>query len=208
MSAKTLLTLALVSASFFLLSACGRKSPPATFSDDSATDITPYVDQLASEPINLGQTYNLNQEFKVSFATFDPAGTGLAEFKARSLKAIPSSGDRQPEEGKKLVLVEISVKGNRENKGQPSGFNQIGQTPSPQFVLIDKSKNQSFTEETYYSDAYTKSKKLFELSKITLDHDQWVHTALVFQVDQSLSPDLALRFTNPSGKTEFVDIKE
>ena len=120
---------------------------------------------------------------------------------------MPSVAGRTPNEGKKLVLAEISVKGNPKNQGNPSNFNQVGEHPSPQFVLVDPKASRNYVEETYYSDAYTVDKKLFELSKITLDHDQWVHTAIVFEVSQNLAPDLAFRFTNPEGKTEFYDIK-
>lgn len=198
--------LILLFSSLFLFS-CGPKKD-ITFSDDSADDITPYVDQFASTPITIAKEIPLNQEFEINYKTFSPDGLGLARFKARSIKEVASVADRTPAEGKKLVLVEISVQGNGQNKGNPSTFNQVGDTPSPQFVLIDQAKNISYVEETYYSDAYTSQKKLFELSKITLDHDKWVHTALVFEIDADLSPNLAFRFINQAGQTEFYDIKQ
>lgn len=172
-----------------------------------AETVTPYIDKFAATPITITKTYKSNQEFKVAYKTANPDGQGIAEFKSRSVKEVTDVASRLPEEGKKLVLVEIGVKGKADNRGSPSTFNQIGDTPSPQFVLIDKSKNLSSVEETYYSDAYTNSKKLFELSKITLDHEQWVNTALVFQIDKNQSVDLAFRFINPSGQTEFYDIE-
>jgi hypothetical protein len=209
MHQKPLFPIVLMFASSLFFSSCGKQAAPVSFSDESAPEEpTPYISQLSQDTINISQTYNLNQEFKVAFVTYDPSGTGNATFKARSLKSVNEAGGAAAEEGKKLVLVEISVKGDKNNHGQPSGFNQIGQTPSPQFVLIDKNSNKTYAEETYYSDAYTKSKKLFELTGITLDHEQWVHTALVFQIDQGQTPDLALRFTNPSGQIEYYDIKE
>lgn len=193
--------------SSFLFSACGAKKP-ATFSDDSDNDITPYVDQYANTPINVTKNYPLNQEFSLIYKTYHPDKIGSASFKARSIKEVPAVADRQPQEGKKLVLVEISVKGDSKNEGSPATFNQIGDTPSPQFVLIDKNNHKSYVEETYYSDAYTQEKKLFELSQITLDQSQWVNTAIVFQIDKSLAPDLALRFVNVQGKTEFYDLTQ
>lgn len=193
-------------ASLFLF-ACSPKKE-VTFSDDSTSDITPYVDTFASTTINLSKTLPLNQEFEVKYKTFSPDSVGIAHFKARSVKEVTSVADRTPQEGKKLILVEISVQGNIKNAGNPSTFNQVGDTPSPQFVIIDKDNNLSYVEETYYSDAYTAQKKLFELSKITLDHDKWVNTALVFQIDSSLTPDLAFRFINDQGNTEFYDIAQ
>lgn len=196
-----------------LFSACGSKIKQTNkieFSnfDQETEDITPYVDEFSTAKINISQTYNLSQEFKVGYKTFSPDALGTVEIKARSIKEIPIAGKRQPENGKKLILVEISVKGSKGNRGSPSTFNQVGDQPSPQFVLVDKTNNRNFVEETYYSDGYTEDKKLFELSKITLDHDQWVHTAVVFQIDQNLTPDLAFRFTGPDGKIEFYDIRE
>ncbi|MFA6518858.1 MAG: hypothetical protein WCV93_04410 [Candidatus Shapirobacteria bacterium] len=213
MKLSHLTTPALVLASALLLSACNSSVLPQkkiTFSDDTAPEAetnTPYVDKFATTPIVISKTYKLNQEFKVAYKTFNPDGQGIAEFKGRSMKEVANVDSRLPEDGKKLVLVEIGVKGKADNKGSPSTFNQVGDTPSPQFVLIDKSKNLSNAEETYYSDAYTVSKKLFELSKITLDHEQWVNTALVFQIDKNQAPDLAFRFINPEGKTEFYDVE-
>lgn len=198
--------LLLVIFSSFFLAACGPKKE-VKFSDDSAETISPYVDKFANQKITITQTYAPNQEFKVSYKTFSPDGVGTAEFKAKSVKEVTEVDGRLPEEGKKLVLVEIAIRGNGKNKGNPTTFNQVGDTPSPQFVIIDPAKNFSEVETTYYSDAYTVSKKLFELSKITMDHEQWVNTALVFQIDKGLSPDLAFRFVNPEGKTEFYDIK-
>ncbi|MFA6250351.1 MAG: hypothetical protein WC686_02470 [Candidatus Shapirobacteria bacterium] len=207
---KNILTMLILLTFPLVISACGKKSTNVNFQDDSGQDaaISPYTDKLSDAKIVLDQTYNLNQEFKVTYQTFNPNGAGTATFKARSIKAVDSVNDRAPEENKKLVLVEISVKGDRGNSGQPSSFNQIGETPSPQFVLIDKGQNKSYTEETYYSDAYTQSKNLFELTKITLDSDQWIHTAIVFQIDKTLTPDLALRFTDAQGQTKFYDLNE
>ncbi|MFA5827956.1 MAG: hypothetical protein WC841_01150 [Candidatus Shapirobacteria bacterium] len=195
----------------FIFSACGKKdsTKDVIFSDaeNEIETISPYVDKLASVQIDLSKTIPLNQEFEVIYKTANPDGIGKATFKAKSMKEIPKAGLNTPEEGKKLVLVEISIRGNKDNKGEPSGFNQIGDKPSPQFVMINKDKNISEVETTYFSDSYTVEKKLFELSKITLDHDQWVHTALVFQLDKDSTPDLAFRFTNPEGKTAFYDLQ-
>jgi len=205
---KTLLILPALLSSL-LLSACGAKQQSVSFSnDDAATDSeVPYTDKLAKQPINYTNTYNLNQEFKITYKTANPDGTGTAEFKAKSFKQVDSVADRQPEDGKKLYLLEIAIRGNTKNKGEPSTFNQIGDNPSPQFILADKANNTSYVEETYYSDAYTQSKNLFELTKITLDHDQWVNTAIAFQVSKDLNPELAFRFTSADGKTEFYAIK-
>jgi hypothetical protein len=212
MKLSHLITTSLIIVSGLLLSACNTPlttQKKATFSDDiEVTEtVTPYIDKFATTPIVISKNYKLNQEFKVAYKTFNPYGQGVAEFKSRSVKEVANIDGRLPEDGKKLVLVEIGVKGKADNKGSPATFNQVGDTPSPQFVLIDKSKNLSTVEETYYSDAYTVSKKLFELSKITLDHEQWVNTALVFQIDKNQTPDLAFRFINPAGKTEFYDLE-
>lgn len=199
-------------ASLFLFG-CGSKTATKNsnvkFSDDNekVEEIAEYGDKLANEKINISKTINLDQDFPVLFKTFEPEGTGNAIFKAKLVKEIDSVDGRTPDEGKKLILVEIAVQGNVKNNGLPSTFNQIGDKPSPQFVLINKDKNISYTETNYYSTAYTVFKKLFELDKITLDHDQWVNTALVFEIDKELVPDLAFRFTNPENKTEFYDIK-
>jgi len=210
---KIILPLILTS---FFLSACNtpisNTKKVVDFSDDTA-DVqqptpTPLADPLSVAKIDLTQTMKLNQEFKVKYKTVDPAGEGYATFKATSFKPLESIDGLKPDNGKKLYLLNISVKGETKNKGQPSTFNQVGNTPSPQFVIIDKSKNLSFVEETYFSDSYTASKNLFELSKITLDGDQTVNTAIVFQIDANLTPNLAFRFTNIEGKTEFYDISE
>jgi hypothetical protein len=205
----------LLGLSFVLLTACtspialNQKNDNAQFSSDEEPipTLAPYQDDLAQEPVKFSKNVLLSSEFKVDYKTTDPDGVGIAEFKAKSMKVIPDAGGSAPQKGKKLVLVEIGVKGKASNKGVPSTFNQIGDTPSPQFVLVDISKNLSYVEETYYSDSYTVPKKLFELSKITLDHEQWVNTALVFEIDDTLEPNLAFRFTNSEGKTEFYDIQ-
>ena len=200
----------LVLLGFFSLtfSACGLKKT-AEFSDDSDTNeiITTLKDKNAKDPIDVTQTYNFNQEFKVKYKTFSPEGEGNVEVKAKSIREIPLVGKRTPGDGKKLVLVEIAVKGNTQNQGEPSTFNQIGDHASPQFVLLDRGHKQSLVETTYFSDGYTEDKKLFELSKITLDHNQVVNTAIVFEIDKNLAPELAFRFTNSSGKTEFYVLK-
>lgn len=201
--------------SIFLFSACGKakKNTEPNFSEDqeanaqASDEITPYLDKFATEKIKLTQTKSLNQDFKVAYKTFNPDGVGYAEFKVRSTKPIDTAGPNPPDKDKKLILAEISVKGSKGNRGMPSTFNQIGDTPSPQFVIIDKANNRSFVEETFFSDSYTSAKKLFELSKLTLDMEQWVDTAIVFQIDKNLEPDLAFRFLGQDGKIEFYDIK-
>jgi hypothetical protein len=208
-------TLLLLAALF--LSSCGAKpgSPGGKvvdFSNDSDTKstdvITPIVNSLPQSPVSYSQTWKLNQEFKIRYKTFDPDGIGNAAFKAVSFKEISAIEELKPDQGKKLYLLELAVQGNSTNKGDPSAFNQIGTHPSPQFVLVDKAKNFAHVEETSFSDAYTLSKKLFELSKLTLDGGQTVTTAIVFQIDANLKPDLAFRFVNGDNKVEFYDITE
>jgi len=186
------------------------KTNETKFSNDEekVEELADYGDKLANEKIEIKETKTLNQDFPVIFKTFEPDGTGNAIFKAKSIKEITEVDGRTPEEGNKLVLVEIAVKGNAKNKGMPSTFNQIGDRPSPQFVLIDKANNKSFAETNYFSTSYTAAKKLFELDKITLDHEEWVNTALVFEIDKKIITDLAFRFTNSENKTEFYDIKD
>jgi hypothetical protein len=186
------------------------KTNEAKFSTDEENieEIIDYNDKLANEKIEITETKNLNQDFPLTFKTFNPDGTGNAIFKAKSIKEIAEVDGRTAEDGNKLILVEIAVRGNRNNKGIPSTFNQIGEYPSPQFVLIDKENNKSYTETNYFSTSYTATKKLFELDKITLDHEEWVNTALVFEIDKKIITDLAFRFTNSENKTEFYDIKD
>src|SRR3989339_749349 len=180
-----------LSISPLVLTGCVKNSTRnPTFSNDDTTpaptvvEEPAYVDTLANAKINITKTYKLNQDIAVKYKTFSPDGEGIAELKAKSIKEVPTAGKKTPDEGKKLILVEIAIKGSSKNKGEPSTFNQIGQYPSPQFVIIDRGKNRSFVEETYYSDGYTEDKSLFELSKITLDNEQWVNTAIVFQLDK------------------------
>lgn len=209
---KKYFRLGLILLSSFLLSACKSSSSTkdVEFSHDEelVEEITPYVDELANHPTSISKQINLNQEFSVDFQTKNPDGLGKAYFKAKSIKTISAAGQKTPNENQKLILVEISVKGDPQNRGTPSTFNQVGSRPSPQFVLIDPDKNQTWVEETYYSDGYTQANNLFELSKITLDQSQWVHTAIVFQIDQNQQPNLAFRFINPQGQVEFYDIQE
>ena len=207
MNTKKLIYASLIIVSSFVLVACGPKKN-VTFSNDSpATDgITPLVDKDAKAKITITKTVKLGEAFKVDCKSVNPDGTGTVQAKARSLKEIPLAGKSGPGEGKKLILVEMSVMGNAKNKGDPSTFNQIGNSPSPQFVMIDQATNTSTVETTYFSDSYTVDKNLFELSKITTDHEQWVDTALVFEVDKGYNPSLAFRFTNPQGQTEFYGI--
>ncbi|MFA4827049.1 MAG: hypothetical protein WC596_02220 [Candidatus Shapirobacteria bacterium] len=204
---RPILSILLLLISGSVLFACGSKKSSTNLEFEEIDDSTPtpYIDEFAGQKINIVKTYNINDEFKVDFKTTN--GVGTAEFKAGSIKEISAAGKKTPPEGKKLVLVEISIKGNKQNTGQPSTFNQVGDTPSPQFVLINQKSNLSLVEETYYSDGYTEDKKLFELSKITLDHDQWVHTALVFAINSDQSPKLAFRYVDPEGKTNFYAIE-
>lgn len=210
---KIIPVFAILILSSFLISGCGLKKSPENnqntdVSEILTDDITPYLDKLASEKIVITRTVKSNEEFKIKYKTFSPDGQGEADFKSKSVKVVDNVDGVTADEGKKLVLVEIAVHGNKNNKGSPATFNQIGDTPSPQFVMVDKSKNLSFVEETYFSDIYTTAKKLFELSKNTMDNEQWFETALVFQIDKNLEPDLAFRFTNLEGKTEFYDIED
>lgn len=210
---KIILSLGIIFVSTLLLSGCGKTSiggsKNVSFSNDDQTvdQVTPYVDKYANEKVNFTKNYNLNNEFTVDYKTFDPDGKGSATVKAKSMKEIANAGLKTPEQNKKLILVEIAIRGKSTNKGSPSNFNEVGDQPSPQFVLVDKAKNRTETEDTYYSDGYTEANKLFELSKITMDHEEWVNTAIVFQIDKDATPDLAFRFINPDGKIEFYDIK-
>jgi hypothetical protein len=199
--------------SILTLSACGltpssKKSVQFSNDDQTVDQITPYVDEFANKPVKITQTKKLNEEFNVKYKFFNPDGLGLATFKAKSIKEIASAGGLIPADGKKLILVEIAIKGNKNNKGMPSTFDQVGNNPSPQFVLIDRQNNKSYVEDTDYSGAYTDDKKLFALSKITMDAEQLVNTAIVFQIDKNLTPDLSLRFINSTGDTEFYAISQ
>jgi len=210
---KTIKIFSIISLLFcsLVLSACGKNDTgDVSFTNDEemVEEFAPYTDQLADAKIEISQTLTFNQEFTVDYQSQDPDGTGQASFQARSIKEIDTAGQKTPDEGKKLILVEISVMGNENNQGSPSTFNQVGDNPSPQFVLIDQDNNQTLVETTYYSDGHTQAKDLFELSKITMDHQKWVNTAIVFQIDADQSPDLAFRFINPAGDPEFYDIKE
>jgi hypothetical protein len=210
---QTLLSLAVVATAAVVLSACGSgtaSSNQVQFSNDdqTVTQVTPYTDEFANKPVKITQTEKLNQEFSVQYKYFTPDGVGTATFKATSIKQIDTAGGLSPDAGKKLILVEIAVRGNSKNQGMPSTFDQIGNTPSPQFVLVDRQNNKSYVEETDFSGAYTDDKNLFALSKITMDSENWVNTAIIFEVDQNLTPDLALRFINPTGDTEFYAISQ
>ncbi len=196
----------------FILSACGSaKTTPTSNSNPEAlptiAEVT-YADKFATVEQNFTKTIDYNSDISVEYKTYDPSGSGKAYLKAKSLKPIDRIGDVTADEGKKLYVLELSVMGNAKNKGLPSTFNQIGDYPSPQFVIVDRANTTNFVEETYFSDIYTRSKKYFELSKLTLDQEQWNHTAIVFQIDQGLVADLALRFTNLDGKIEFYDVRE
>jgi hypothetical protein len=74
--------------------------------------------------------------------------------------------------------------------------------------MVDTAKNITYVEETPFSDAYTLSHKQFELSKLTLDGDQWVETSIVFELAENQKPDLAFRFINVDNKPEFYNINE
>jgi len=208
MKIKYLAGIGLLLATSFLFSACDKKEEDVFFETDANDSFFENVEDKVSDRIEINQEVKLDSEFKVEYKTSEPDGIGEASFKAKSIKQIEMAGDDEPNEDKKLILVEIAVKGNSENKGKPSTFNQVGDYPSPQFVLIDKNNNISYFEETYFSDAYTMENNLFELSKITMDHEQWVNTAIVFEIDNDKIADLAFRFTNSQGETEFYDITD
>jgi len=210
---QSLLSLTVVAIACLTLSACGSSLSSAKnvqFSNDDQTvdKVTPYTDEFANKPVKITKTIKLNQEFTVQYKYFTPDGLGSATFKAKSIKEIATAGGLSPDDGKKLILVEIAIKGNNKNKGMPSTFDQVGDTPSPQFVLVDRQNNKSYVEETDFSGAYTDDKNLFALSKITMDSENLVNTALVFQIDKALTPDLALRFINSTGYTEFYAISQ
>jgi hypothetical protein len=211
---QKLVSLAVVAISTITLSACGSSiissQKTAQFSNDDQTvdQVTPYVDQLANQPVKITETKSLNQEFTIQYKTFNPDGTGKATFKAKSFKEISKAGDLAPENGKKLYALELSAKGYQTNKGSPSTFNQTGDIPSPQFVLVDRTNNKSYVEETDYSTAYNETKNYYSLDKLTMDGEQTVTTAIVFQIDKNLTPDLAFRFVNTNGDTEFYAISQ
>lgn len=195
--------------SVLVLSACAAPAKkPVKFSDDSDTKAAfpTLVDTSANQPITISKEFKLAQTIPVVYkATIGE--TGIVEYKAKKLTEISKAGELTPADGKKLVLLEFSYKGSDKNKGKPSVINEIGDTPAPQFVLLNRSANSSEVEATEYSDAYAQSKKLFELYKLTLDNNKVVDTALVFEIDKSQTPDLAIRFTGKDGKIEFYAIK-
>ena len=200
--------IAIIVVSSLLLAGCDNRNEEVFFDNNDNDAFFENVDEQANEDVSIGQDINSNEEFDVEYKTYEPDGIGTASFKAKLIKEIEKAGEAEAAEGMKLVLVEIAVKGNEDNEGMPSTFNQIGQYTSPQFVLIDKKNNMSYVEETYYSDSYTLENDLFELSKITMDHEQWVNTAIVFEIESDMTPDLAFRFTNAEGETEFYDITQ
>ncbi len=206
-------SLAAVAAFTFILSGCGSpltSNKTAEFSNDdqSVDQITPYIDSLSDADIKITETKNIGQEFTIQYKTYNPDGVGKATFQAKSFNEISQAGDLTPQEGKKLYALELSVKGYKENKGSPSTFNQIGDTPSPQFVIVDKNSRKTFVEETDYSESYIAVKKFYALDKLTLDGEQTVTTAIVFEIDKNLTPDLAFRFVNSQSNTEFYDIAQ
>lgn len=205
---KRITKLITVAVCFLVLGACGVKKEEVSFEDDTQDVFVELVDEEKHEEMNMTKELKLDEEFSVEFKTFEPDGIGKAKFRAKSVKEVSDIDGVKATEGKKLVLVEIAVVGDAKNKGRPSTFNQIGDFPSPQFVMVDKTAKTSLVEDTYYSDTYTESKKLFELSKITMDHGQWVNTALVFELNNDKEVDLAFMFTNLEGKTEFYDITD
>jgi len=203
---KRLTKLITVLICFLLLGACGAKKEEVSFEDDTQDVFIEMVDEEIHDEMIFTKELKLNEEFSVEYKTYEPEGVGKAKFKAKSIKEIEDIDGVKASEGKKLVLVEIAVVGDSKNTGRPSTFNQIGDYPSPQFVMVDKTAKSSLVEDTYYSDTYTEFKNLFELSKITMDHGQWVNTALVFELNSDKETDLAFMFTNLEGKTEFYDI--
>ncbi len=195
--------------SALVLSACAKPAKKVVkFSDDSdpKAAFPTLVDTAAKEAINISKDYKFNQSAVIVYKS-SVGATGVVEYKAKKITEITKAGDLTPGEGKKLVLLEFSYKGSDKNKGKPSVINEIGDTPAPQFVMLNRANNTSEVEATEYSDAYAQSKKLFELYKLTLDNNKVVDTALVFEIDKSQSPDLAIRFTNKDGKIEFYAIK-
>lgn len=206
MSFKNIRYLGIIVIGGLLLAGCGTKNEEIFFETDENDTFFESVDEQANENIEISEEFEVSQEFDISYKTFEPDGMGVASFKAKSVNQVDMAGEVEATEGMKLVLVEIAVKGDADNQGKPSTFNQIGDHPSPQFVLIDKNNDVSYVEQTYYSDAYTQDKDLFELSKITMDHEQWVNTAIVFEIESDKETDLAFRFTNEGGETEFYDI--
>lgn len=195
----------------FFLSACSpfaKQKKPVQFSNDDSQPFPTLVDSAAKEEINTTKEFKMNQTAIVTYKTTNPDGVGTVEYKAKKLTEVAKVGDLVPEDGKKLLVLDFTYKGSSKNKGQPTIINQIGQTPAPQFVLLDRQNKTSIVETTEFSDANAASKKLFELYKLTLDNDKQVDTALVFEVDKNMSPELAIRFTNSEGKTEFYLIKQ
>jgi hypothetical protein len=212
---KILLSFLIVFVSSFFLYSCKNQKIDQVQNDNQEdnpvveedfSEFNTYTDKLAKVDINITQTKKFNEEFKVNYKTYEPEGVGEADFKAKSIKKLASIDDRVAQEGYKLVLAEISIKGNSQNVGRPFTFNQIGDYPSPQFVLIDAKNNLSQIETTYFSDIYTSKNNMYELSKISMDSPDWVHTAVIFEVKQDFPEQLALRFTNPKGETEFYEI--
>jgi len=208
MKIKNLTCVALLLTSSLMLCSCKAKQEDVFFETDTNDSFFTNVEETVNDKIDISQKVKLDSEFRVEYKTNEPDGIGVANFKAKSIKQIDMAGDVEAGEGKKLILVDIAVNGDSKNKGKPSTFNQVGDYPSPQFVLIDRDDNISYFEETYYSDAYTLDNKLFELSKITMDQEEWISTAIVFEIDSDKIADLAFRFTNSQGETEFYDIAD
>ncbi len=192
-----------------VLSACtkpGKKVVKFSDDTDSKAAFPTLVDTAAKEAISIAKDFKFNQSATVVYKS-TVGNTGIVEYKAKRMTEISKAGELNPSEGKKLVLLEFSYKGSDKNKGKPSVINEIGDTPAPQFVMINRANNTSDVEATEFSDANAQSKKLFELYKLTLDNNKVVDTALVFEIDKSQTPDLAIRFTDKDGKIQFYAIK-
>ena len=41
-----------------------------------------------------------------------------------------------------------------------------------------------------------------------MDQEEWINTAIVFEIDSDKIADLAFRFTNSQAETEFYDIAD
>lgn len=185
---------------------CQKKSEEVSFESEEGDVFFETVEEKKVEEINITASQKINQEFEVEFKTYQPDGVGQASFKAKSIKVIDKIGQVTANPEMKLVALELAVRGNSANKGRPSTFNQIGEFPSPQFVIIDKQAKTYLVEDTYFSQAYNEANKQFELSKITTDHQVWVNTAIVFEIGKDKQPDVAFMFTDTTGNKQFYEI--
>jgi len=172
--------------------------------------------KLVKDITNIGSEFTMNfqmREYPQKYKDWSEmmkkakVGMGKASYKIIELKMMDKIGIWETKKGKKILVVYLQVKGDKGNFGHPSGFDQTGTDPSPQFFLVDPN-GKKYPAQTAESNSVARSGEGQSLMTIKTTSDKWLKTVVAFIVDENIKePTLVIQSKVGDKKYEIVGIK-